>query len=149
MKEQTSAVLTRIEKTSANWKRLYRFWWAVHYGVGIIGIIAGLLAGLLGKDVATAADNWDKMFIIAPGAIAALCATLVTFLGPVQKAERYWQAFHTADQALMDFEAGSLTLAQVSDSMRTARKVVLIGPSGNRDEIKQSALSGAPSREEF
>lgn len=147
MQEQSSAVLTRIEKTSANWKRLYRFWWAVHYGVGIVGIIAGLLAGLLGKDVATATGNWDKLFIIAPGAVAALCATLVTFLGPVQKAERYWQAFHTADQALMDYEAGSITLAQVSDSMRTARKVVLIGLSGNRDEIKQPAPNGAHPKE--
>ena len=68
---------------------LYRLWWTVHYLVGFTGVLAGGLAGVSAANEPAKAWGW------AIGRFAAVCTSLVTFLGPLQKAERYWKTSTT------------------------------------------------------
>ena len=122
--------LARIEKTSRYWKRLYRLWWGLHYSIGIAGIVTAIIAGAGDKLAGSLLEG--HIWVI--GATSAICTALVTFLGPVQKADRYWRGFHKADQALLEYETGDLTIAKVAQAMKTARDIVLIGAESQPQE---------------
>ena len=131
----TGAAIKRIEKTILFWKRLYRLWWAIHYFIGVIGVACAVLASSAGMK-----EDMTSKYLWLVGLIGAVSTALVTFLGPVQKAERYWRGFHIAEQALLDFESGQSDIKKVARELKLARRVVLIGvePS-NSDEHGKDA----------
>ncbi len=91
-------------------KFLYRFWWVTHYTTGLAGIVAGALLTAItssssGSQKATiiflSVDLTRYSWLI--GIIAAVATSLVTFLGPLHKAERYWSAYHVLEQACLEY----------------------------------------------
>ena len=80
-----------VRTLSRDWRRLYRTWWSVHYTVGLLGVAAGVLAA--GTPGTLGLPDW------APGTAAAVATSLVTFLGPLHKAQAYHRAFHEVEQA--------------------------------------------------
>lgn len=108
-------------------RRLYLSWWVTHYSVGLTGLVAGAVL------TATSASSLqDKSTVLAVlktyswliGIIAAVCTSLVTFLGPIHKAERYWSAWHILDQACCEFELGDIGLKRFLVRMKAARKLL-------------------------
>ena len=108
-------------------RRLYLSWWMTHYTVGLLGLLAGALL------TATSASSLqDKSTVLAIlkdyswliGILAAVCTSLVTFLGPIHKAERYWSAWHILDQACCEFEVGDINLKRFLTRMKAARKLL-------------------------
>ena len=102
---------------------LYRLWWATHYCIGIVGVFAGGTAGIAaGRD---SGSNWGWL----SGLVAAVSTSLVTFLGPLHRAERYWKAYHTLDQACVKYEYRLIELPALITEMQRARELVITGLS--------------------
>lgn len=126
--------LARVVERLKEWRRLHRIWWGTHYGVGVLGVAAGALISI-----------GDKLPINATyvGIIAAISTSLVTFLGPLSKAQRYWLAFHQIDQACLEFEAGELSTKQLTRACKKARDIVTSGTAetGLSDTTSSSAAA--------
>jgi hypothetical protein len=102
---------------------LYRVWWATHYSIGILGVFAGGTAGVVaGRD---AASSWGWL----SGLVAAVSTSLVTFLGPLHRAERYWKAYHALDQACVMYAYGLIELLALVTEAQRARELVISGLS--------------------
>lgn len=117
-----NVVPQRVKRRLLQWQWLHRAWWGIHYAVGLVGVIAGGMTAL-----------GEKM-PVAPvyvGLVAAVATSLVTFLGPLTKAERYWRAFHEADQACLDYEAGHISSRALTRAIKTARSIVISGPTSD------------------
>lgn len=105
-------------------RRLYLCWWMTHYAVGFIGVLAGTVLTAL-----TAAGNDSTPGGLASyawliGIVAAVSTSLVTFLGPIHKAERYWSAYHILDQACLEYEQGFIELRPFLLRVRQARRIL-------------------------
>ena len=108
-------------------RRLYLSWWITHYSVGLTGLVAG--AVLTATSASTLPDKSTILAVLKDyswliGIIAAVCTSLVTFLGPIHKAERYWSAWHILDQACCEFELGDIGLRRFLVRMKAARKLL-------------------------
>jgi len=121
--EIPQSVLTLKKRTRV----LYLSWWITHYAVGLSGVVAGALLTALtsaqGKTVQSSLstlDNWTWLI----GIIAAVCTSLVTFLGPIHKAERYWSAYHLLDQGCLEYEEGQIALSRFLLIVKQARRIL-------------------------
>jgi hypothetical protein len=132
----TSAAIHRIDKTVSYWKNLYRLWWAIHYGIGVIGVACAVLAGAAGAE-----NNPAHNYLWLLGIVGAVSTSLITFLGPVQKAEKYWRGFHIAEQVLLEFESGECNMKKVVRQVELARRVVLIGVEPHDEQAKSVSPS--------
>jgi len=101
-------VLDLLDRTKA----LYRFWWFTHYFIGLSGVIAGALLTAMSAPTGSGTKPLIVIFGInlaeyswLIGIIAAVTTSLVTFLGPLHKAERYWSAYHVLEQACLEYRA--------------------------------------------
>lgn len=119
--DSSSSIPVRVATLRRHCMLLYRTWWAVHYSVGFIGVLAGGLAGVSAANEPARAWGW------AVGALAAVCTSLVTFLGPLQKAERYWKAYHVIDQACLEYEHEHHQLSILIIQAKKVRTIVLGG----------------------
>jgi hypothetical protein len=81
------------------WFRLGRWWGRAHYFLGVIAVVAPILAGVLKQRP----DFQGSMT-----ALAALCAALITFLQPSKKSDGYWRAWRHLDAAIRRYRAGDL-----------------------------------------
>gem|GEM_PF-3628478 len=114
---------------------LYQFWWVTHYATGLIGVVAGTLLTAIGS-----ASPGDSMlgamqgYAWLCGIVATVATSLVTFLGPIQKAERYWSAYHVLDQALLEYQLGLIQKRELAKYLWEVRKILLAKDS----EIKTS-----------
>jgi hypothetical protein len=110
-------------------------------------VIAGALLTALtsahggsGRGPLAALDDWAWLI----GIIAAVCTSLVTFLGPIHKAERYWAAYHLLDQACLEYEEGEITLGRFLAQTKQARRILqAVG-----DDMRQSSEAVADLRKE-
>lgn len=122
-------------------RRLYLSWWITHYSVGMMGLLAGALltatsASTLPEKSTLLATLKDYSWLI--GIVAAVCTSLVTFLGPIHKAERYWSAWHILDQACCEYELGDIGLKRFLLRMKAARKLLQAVDSG--DQTSKEAI---------
>lgn len=111
---------------------LYLSWWVTHYAVGFIGVVAGgLLTSITSSGITSRTGEAvyfskeglvDYAWLI--GIVAAVCTSLVTFLGPIHKAERYWSSFHILDQACLEYEQGFIRLRTFLMRVRQARRIL-------------------------
>jgi len=126
---------------SNDWKWLHRTWWTVHYSVGLMGVAAGAIA-------AGGADSIGSIQVASwvPGVAAALATSLVTFLGPLHKAQSYHRAFHASEQAIFDFQTGLIDARGLSKRMEAAREVAMSGPGAHasRDNGGPMPLASPP-----
>jgi hypothetical protein len=115
-------------------QRLYRTWWFAHYGVGLLGLVAGVvLTALTSADVArgpsqaaTLSVSWAKEYAWIVGIVAAVSTSLVTFLGPLRKAERYYSVWHLLDQAVLEYELGVIQLKTFIARVQQARRMLQV-----------------------
>lgn len=98
---------------------LHRTWWATHYAVGLVGVLSGVLAANPPQMISNA--SWVL------GTLAAVCTSLVTFLGPLHKAEKYWKAYHIMDQTCLEYEQGQKTLKQLLADAKLVRRLIIGG----------------------
>jgi len=106
----------------------------MHYLIGIIGVLAGGFAGAAASNAPL--KPWAWLF----GSVAALSTGLVTFLGPIQRAERYWEAFHSIDHTCLEYEYAEIDLHTLLSRSRDTR-ALLLGNPGNRDIAKGSSVT--------
>jgi hypothetical protein len=113
-------------------RRLYRGWWFTHYTFGAIAIVAGTLLTILSSSDAEKGwiANWS---VYAPliGIVATFSTSMVTFLGPLHKAERYFSAYHHIEQACLEFWG--------SDDDARARKLKLMRRVSQARKMLQAA----------
>lgn len=137
--EVPKGVLTLKRRT----RKLYLSWWVTHYSVGLLGVVAGALL----TAVSSVPDNMGaaggfahgtlavlKEYSWLLGIIAAVCTSLVTFLGPIHKAERYWSAYHLLDQACLEFEQGELKMRGFVRRVKQARTILQASEPADRSE---------------
>jgi len=99
---------------------LYRFWWTTQYSVGLLGVFAGTLltagsAALVEGAAVSTGTSWLDLYNLMNyawlcGVLAVVCTSLVTFLGPLQKAQHYWAIYHALDQVCLEYEQGLIDL---------------------------------------
>lgn len=127
-------------------RKLYLSWWTTHYAVGLFGVLAGTLLTAL-TSAAEPASMGDAHFLSVShlkayswliGIVAAVCTSLVTFLGPIGKAERYWSAYHALDQACLEYQEGLLSRKRFVALVRHARTILQAG--GVSDEQMNDAM---------
>lgn len=106
---------------------LYRVWWALHYAIGLGGVMAGVLAGAHSANPQTNGTFQPYAWLF--GAVGAICTSLVTFLGPIQKAERYWKAYHALDQSCLEYEAKEISIDKLIREARKVRSMITNGPN--------------------
>jgi hypothetical protein len=134
---------------------LYRFWWFAHYSIGVLGILcAALLTALTPVGSPVEGEALLSLSNIRPnawllGVVATISGSLVTLLGPLQKAEKYWAAFHVLDQAIMELRVELLDLGEFARRVCRARKILQVGelesepsPSANKP-MQPTPESGA------
>jgi hypothetical protein len=130
-------------------RRLYMSWWTTHYAIGLLGVLAGTLLTALTSADAPSHDATTAMLSLASlkayswliGIVAAVCTSLVTFLGPISKAERYWSAYHLLDQACLEYDQDMLTTRRFLSRVKQARTVLQV--SDPADHSTQDQFSSA------
>ena len=112
---------------------LYRSWWTTHYTIGLVGIISAAILTALSAPMGEPVHGEAivRLAVIRPnawilGVIATICGSLVTLLGPLQKAEKYWSAFHILDQAILELENELISMKGFSEKVAGARRVLQI-----------------------
>lgn len=130
-------------------RKLYLSWWATHYAIGLIGVLGGTLLTALTSANGESSATSDTLITFGHlknyswliGIIAAVCTSLVTFLGPIGKAERYWSAYHVLDQACLEYEQGLLSVKKFVTRVRYARTILQAG--GNGDDQLNDVIADA------
>lgn len=121
---QRQAVPAIVIERYKTFKNLQRFWFGIHYLSGIVAIIAGCLATAAGaKSTPEFIQNAAWMW----GLLAALLSGVVTFLGPLQKAENYKHAYYRLSSSITRYEAGFMEMKQLLDDYEGAQSIVLLG----------------------
>lgn len=138
-------------------RRLYLCWWTTHYAIGFLGVFAGALLTALTSAGDLASTESSPLLSLANfkahawliGIVAAVCTSLVTFLGPIGKAERYWSAYHLLDHACLEFEQGLIGKRRFVARVKAARAILQAGginEDGTADamrEIERESADGA------
>ena len=114
-------MVTDQYKVFQKWQR---FWFGIHYLSGVVAVVAGCLATAAGAKsgpdiIQSAAWIW--------GLLAALLSGVVTFLGPLQKAESYKHAYYRLSSSITRYEAGIIEMKQLLDDYENAQSIVLLG----------------------
>lgn len=115
-------------------KRLYRWWWAAHYTIGLTGVFAGaVLTALTSSTVGGPGEVDTLLATLRPyswliGIVAAVTTSLVTFLGPLHKAERYWSAYHHLEQACLEYRGTDTDprMRKLMKRVMQARKILQV-----------------------
>jgi hypothetical protein len=131
----TDQVPDRVSALYETYKKLQQFWFFLHYSAGVIAVIAGVLAAAAG---ANSGPEFVQSNAWIWGLLAALLSGIVTFLGPLQKAEAYKHAYYLLANSLTRFEAGILSMGALLDDYEHAQSIVLLGDpkaSNRRNEI--------------
>jgi len=102
------------------------FWFTVHYGAGLIAILAG---GLATASAAKEGPSFLTKYVWVWGLVASLLSGVVTFLGPLQKAQSYKQAYYKLEPAASSYKAGTITIEKLEDAIEISQKIVLVGYS--------------------
>ncbi|HZW24032.1 MAG TPA: hypothetical protein VFF26_00980 [Gallionella sp.] len=123
-------------------RKLYLSWWITHYCVGFLGVIAGTLLTALTSAPEIQSSNGTAFPLLTLaglkgyswliGIIAATCTSLVTFLGPIHKAEKYWSAYHLLDQACLEYEQGLLEMRKFVKQVKQARSILQVTDRSER-----------------
>ena len=114
-----------------NYKVWQRYWYFIHYACGVVAIICG--------GFATASGTSNGPDIIQSntwlwGLLASLLSSVVTFLGPLQKAETYKLSYYLLYSAVTKYKVGLLTVAELMDALNQAQTVVLTGAHSDRPQ---------------
>ncbi|WP_292992578.1 hypothetical protein [Nitrosomonas sp.] len=131
---QRQSVPEMVSSRNSTFKYWQRIWYAVHYLSGLIAVIAGGLA------TAAVAITTDPNTVSYPaysafieqvpwiwGLIASLFSGIVTFLGPLRKAESYKHAYYRLSTAITRYEESLIEKVQLLEEFETAQNTVLIG----------------------
>jgi len=121
-----SSALDKILIRNYTFKRWQFFWYSVHYSSGIIAVISGVLVTASGTQ---SGPDFIQSYTWLWGLLAALLSGVVTFLGPLQKAERYKHAYYSLDTALVNYEIGLLKSDKLMEEYVKANNMVLFGNS--------------------
>jgi hypothetical protein len=117
--------VSHAEKMRDEWRQLFRVWWFFHY---TLGIAAGLSAvGLTIVSQPVSDGSHSNLATLGFGALSVTCSTLVTFLGPLQRADRFSRAFHVLDQAVIEYSTSLISLKAFTQRIQDAREIVLNG----------------------
>lgn len=114
----------KINKQYKEFQFWQRFWFTVHYLSGIFAVIAGGLATAAGTD---SGPKFIHNLIWVWGSIASLLSGIVTFLGPLQKAESYKHAYYRLSSGIARYEANEMNIKDLLDIYERAQNVVLLG----------------------
>jgi hypothetical protein len=144
------SVLKLLDRT----RNLYRTWWMMHYATGLAGVVAGALLTALTAAPAMAVANSgmshslgelrDYAWLI--GIVAAVATSLVTFLGPLHKAERYWSAYHLLEQACLEYrgDEGNPKLGKLMKRVMQVRRILQVADVDEKI-VGVAAASPGPS----
>lgn len=113
--------VTVLYKTYMRWQR---FWFSLHYTAGVIAVIAGVLATASGTN---SGPEFVQTNTWVWGLLAALLSGVVTFLGPLQKAEAYKHAYYLLNKSITRFEAGNISIEDLLNRYEQAQAIVLLG----------------------
>ena len=108
------------------------YWFSVHYSAGLVAIIAG---GLATAAAVNDSPAWVKKYAWSWGLIASLLAGVVTFLGPLQKAESYKRAQYVLEKAVVDFQDKRISAGDLSDLLGKSQQIYLVAPSKSPTNI--------------
>jgi hypothetical protein len=119
-----------VHKTLAEYRRWQRWWFSAHYIIGVTGAVAGAIAGFRAA---------PQELSLGLGVLAAVATGLVTFLGPLLKANAYKHAYYLLRSAVTSFDADPLRTVQwLLERHEAAQNIVLTG-----DYSKQTSTSPA------
>jgi hypothetical protein len=134
---------------------LYRLWWFAHYATGLAGVIAGaLLTALTSAPPSGGAGTGISNSLIEMreyawliGIIAAVATSLVTFLGPLHKAERYWSAYHLLEQACLEYlgNDNDPKLGKLMKRVMHVRRILQVADADEKitGELKDKVAAGS------
>jgi hypothetical protein len=112
-----------------------RFWFTIHYLAGVIAVGSGCLATAAG---ASAGPPFIRELAWMWGVFAAILSGVVTFLGPLQKAESYKHAYYRLSSAITRYQAGVASIEYLLDENEKAQNIVLLG---DPTAVKEAAKS--------
>ena len=115
------------------------FWFSVHYSAGLVAILAG---GLATAASANESPAWVKKYAWGWGLTASLLAGVVTFLGPLQKAESYKQVQYVLEKAIVDSRQQRITDEELSDLLGQSQQTLFVDSS----RVHLSALPNGDSK---
>ena len=124
-KEALTATQALVDARSRLYNTWQLFWFSVHYTAGLFAIVAGGLAtAAVAQESTGLIGEWGWIW----GLTASLLASVVTFLGPLQKAQTYKRAHYVLDKAAVDFRDDRITGEQLSTRLEEAHNIVLDMP---------------------
>lgn len=130
MESQSNEIPYETKTLLRDWKNLYRFWWALHYVLGVTGIVAAAIGAITNGSNSLIESDETRIII---GLVATLAASIVTLLGPIQKAERYFSSFHVLDQAYFELRTGIKNPQEFALRQNYARSLLCSNHSGQND----------------
>jgi len=117
-------ILTLADSRANLYDNLQLFWFAVHYGAGLLAIFAG---GLATAAAAKDGPQFITKYVWVWGLLASLLSGVVTFLGPLQKGQTYKQAYYNLESASSFYKAGKIKVEDLQDEIERNQQIVLLG----------------------
>ena len=100
------------------------FWFSVHYGAGLLAITAG---GFATAAVAKDGPSFIARYVWLWGLVASLLSGVVTFLGPLQKAQSYKYAAYSLESHTVYYESKIIGIKDLQDTIEKTQQIVLTG----------------------
>ena len=113
-----------VKVRSAEFKLWQRFWYIIHYTVGIIAIFSSGFAAASGTEIG------GPVLFGSPwlwGLMATAFASIVTFLGPLSKGEAYKNAYYLLHGASARYKKGLMDMDDLLNALDDAQSIVLMG----------------------
>ncbi|HEX4694237.1 hypothetical protein [Sphingomonas sp.] len=130
-----------------------------HYLIGLSGVVAGALLTAITSIPASKEGLSDIKFLSVDlnhyswliGIVAAVATSLVTFLGPLHKAERYWSAYHVLEQACLEYRSkqGDPRWEKLMKRMMQVRKILQVADLDNLfagEDVARTAVNQPSSK---
>jgi hypothetical protein len=105
-------------------KRWQLFWYNVHYISGICAVIAGGLATASGANVEA---EFLNEYAWVWGLTATFLAGVVTFLGPLQQAEKYKKSYHLLNTGIERFKAEIIAIDELLNILERSQNIITGG----------------------